>query len=169
MCEASIVVRFMFVTFFMNWCDVAHLSIVLEKGSDDRIKLNNFKIVSLNLGVLCFSIWLYPHLHHIIFCSWGISILYSICFLNFSSHFLNWAFKAFCSEFRLPFCIIFKCSIHFLPSTNGVTVGPECVVYTPLLNKVDLTPFSSLTVSVCVCVCVCVCMSSMYHAILGLN
>ena len=91
------------------------------KRSDDRIKLNNFKIVSLNLGVLCFSIWLYPHLHHIIFCSWGISILYSICFLNFSSCFLNWAFKAFCSEFRLPFCIIFKCSIHFLPSTNGVT------------------------------------------------
>ena len=91
------------------------------KRSDDRIKLNNFKIVSLNLGVLCFSIWLYPHLHHIIFCSWGISILYSICFLNFSSCLLNWAFKAFCSEFRLPFCIIFKCSIHFLPSTNGVT------------------------------------------------
>src|SRR4029434_3100602 len=81
---------------------------------------------------------------------------------------------AFCSEFRLPFCIIFKCSIHFLPSTNGVTfffffcsievitVGPECVVYTQLLNKVDLTPFSSLTVSVgvCVCVCVCVCTQS---------
>ena len=36
-------------------------------------------------------------------------------------------------------------------------MGPECVVYTPLLNKVDLTPFSSLTVSVGVCVCVCVC------------
>ena len=30
------------------------------KWPENRIKLNNFKIASLNLGVLCFSIWLYP-------------------------------------------------------------------------------------------------------------
>src|SRR4029434_2388294 len=44
---------------------------------------------------------------------------------------------------------LFFCSIEVIP------VGPECVVYTQLLNKVDLTPFSSLTVSVGVGVCVC--------------
>ena len=55
----------------MNWCDVA------GKGPEDRVKLNNFKIASLNLGVLCFSICTL-HLRHMIFCSRDISILYSI-------------------------------------------------------------------------------------------